>query len=404
MRTQYWLRWLVRLILLAAAISLVAVGPVPAWLAKTVPACSPLAAISVTLTARQWMPSLYWAVPPLLLATLAVWKGQLFCRWACPTGTLMSIGGKFSLHKRFLPMRISGVVFWSSLFAALIGRPVLLFLDPLSGFNRLAVPARGLWSVAWLNLGLVLPALLVIGFVQPAIWCTHICPLGYALRVCKRCPGRPGPKPPPTDPVRRDLLLGLIIGAPLALAIRRWAPLHKAPRQLPILPPGAADPVTFASLCSRCYDCVRACPAKIIRISGVDDRALSQLFQPELELRRGACMIDCNACSQVCPTGALNRLGLPAKKARQIGLADIDVSKCLSWAREKPCMKCLEACPYDAINADINDFGTARPVINSDACRGCGACLGACPPEVPIQAIAIEGVPRQRQCQSPLTT
>ncbi len=42
-----------------------------------------------------------------------------------------------------------------------------------------------------------------------------------------------------------------------------------------------------------------------------------------------------------------------------------------------PCNPCETSCPFNAISvgADI----TALPVIDTDACRGCGICLAVCP-------------------------
>ena len=394
------MRWAARLAFLGAAVVLAVGGPVPLWLRRLFPSMSPLAAVCGSIAQRSWYLGLYWAGPPLILLALAVWRGRFFCRWVCPAGTLHSIPARVSLGKRFLRRPISGVIFWTVLFGSLVGAPLLICLDPLSTFNRLVLPLKGLTTAAWLVPGLMIPVFLVLGFIQPRIWCTHVCPLGYGLDLLLRLRTRRPRLRPIFSRTRREILAGAVLGVPMALLLKRFGLTRPAPAAPPILPPGARDPASFAALCSRCYGCVNVCPTGIIRLAGAADRALGQFFQPEIDFSRGICKEDCHACTRVCPTGAIALLTREQKRNRQIGLAVVNQETCVSWANDEACMQCETPCPYHAIMPDVNAWGIARPIVIEDACRGCGACEVACP--VTPKAITVRGVKRQRTLSAPV--
>jgi Na+-translocating ferredoxin:NAD+ oxidoreductase RNF subunit RnfB len=62
-----------------------------------------------------------------------------------------------------------------------------------------------------------------------------------------------------------------------------------------------------------------------------------------------------------------------------MGTAVIDRSICLAYNRVM-CRSCWHACPFpgEAIVFDA----MLRPVVNEEACIGCGLCTHACPTEV----------------------
>jgi len=396
-RHKKTLQWSIRLVLLGAAVVFALGGPIPFWLARVFPSLSPLAAVSSSLAQRTWYLGLFWFAPPLLVLALAVWKGRLFCRWICPAGTLFALSAKLSLKKRILTVRVNGAVFWTIIFASVIGVPLFLILDPLAAFSRLTPLTRGMFSAAWLVPGLILPLFLVLGFIQPMIWCTHVCPLGYFLELCRRARERRPPARGGVGRTRREVLAGLLVGIPLAAALRRFSLVRKSYAKAPILPPGAKNQEVFASVCSRCYACVGVCPTRVIQVRWPTDRAIGQFFQPELAVDKTYCQDDCNRCSQVCPTGAIGALTLAEKQCRQIGLAKVIHSACLAWADGEPCMTCQAACPYGAIETGFNEDGVTSPIVNSDVCRGCGRCQNVCPAVREGKAIIVHGVERQRQ-------
>ena len=352
-------RWMVRLLLLAAALFFAIGGPLPVWMGRAVPVLSPLTLLAESVAQRTWYAGLFWTLPSLAVLALALWKGRFFCQWLCPLGTLYALPHKISLKKRILHVRLNALIFWVIVSASLAGLPAMLFFDPLSTFSRI-----GVWS-AWIP-GLLIPIFLLLSFFQPQVWCTHLCPLGYCfdltnVKNTKRIFNRD----------RRQFLAGIGLGIPAALILSRSG---RKPAKPSVLPPGATE--QFAETCTRCYACVKSCPTKIIRIKSGGD--LSELFMPELNFDQGVCEELCNRCSQVCPTGAIRSLTQQQKHRTQIGLAGIEKEKCLAWADNERCMACGEYCPYGAIDAEQRG-DIPCPVVNDALCRGCGACENACP-------------------------
>lgn len=421
MNRKIWygfLRWGVRLFFLASASLLTLHGPLPEWLAQKVPAlaphlppalpaawarvlpgASPLTWLASSIADRRLLAGFFLAAVALAVLLLTVWRGRLFCRWVCPAGTLYTLGGKVSLKKRFFPWRISGVLFWAILAASLCGVTVGLSLEPLSSFSRLLLPAypEMMSAAAWIP-GLIIPLFLVLGCIQPLLWCGQFCPLGYAFDLAHGATRRGQRSTPPVNRVRRDLLAGVVVGLPLALLWRRFG-LGGAGRTAganpPVVPPGAGSPERFARLCTRCYACVQTCPTKVIRVGMPKSLDFESALMPELDAEKGFCTQYCNRCTQVCPAGAIRPLSEAEKQQQQIGIAVVYKEKCLAWTDGEHCMVCQEMCPYGAISIDTSPAGIPRPVVHSAQCRGCGFCQNQCPATRAGKAILVHGVPRQ---------
>lgn len=370
----------------------------PFWLIRLFPGSSPFAVIASSIASQRWLFGLYWAVPPLLLIGLALWKGRFFCRWVCPLGTVYAVSSSFSAKRQVLRHSINGYLFWTIIAASVVGFPLLLLLDPLSTFNRWGPLTRGLSSPALLIPLLLVPLFFLLGFLQPYLWCVRICPLGYFFEFLGKMRRRGWPKKgSKPDRLRREIVVGIFLGAPLGLAARRLRLRSPGDRSLPVLPPGAIDQAGFSANCSRCYSCVSVCPTKVIRIKPLGESTLIQAFQPGLDTDRVACSPQCNRCSQVCPTAALLPLTLEEKRRRQIGLAHVRRAACLAWTDEHPCMLCEMTCPYIAIDAQQSPGGLPSPLVNEDVCRGCGACQNVCPGNELGKAITVHGIERQRE-------
>ena len=402
MRVRTWLadkqpllRWGVRLFFLAAALVLAAGGPLPSLLAGVFPGASPLAVLGGGLAGRAWYAGFFWGVLPLFFLALAVWRGRFFCRWVCPTGTLYEIPRKVSLRRPLLRQRLNGILFWAVVSSAVVGAPLFLVLDPLAAFSRPTTLLSRTYTAAALIPGLVVPVFFLVSFVQPALWCTHLCPLGYMFDLSHRNDRRGARRP---DRLRRSITGGLLLGIPVAAGSRLASSIgSRSESEAAIMPPGAENQARFAGLCSRCYACVNVCPTKVIGVHFPDDRAVYTWFQPQLMPERGYCEEFCNRCTQVCPTGALKPWSIEEKRGRQIGVARVRRTACLGWADGQHCMVCQEFCPYHAIDTDESKQGIPRPVVRPDVCRGCGVCQNECPAIRDGVAIVVRGQRQQKE-------
>ncbi|MDN3648785.1 ferredoxin-type protein NapF [Reinekea marina] len=128
-------------------------------------------------------------------------------------------------------------------------------------------------------------------------------------------------------------------------------------------PPGAIDEALFLEACTRCGDCIKACPEQVI--------AKGDGGFPSLDFRLRGC-IGCQACLESCPTVALsvNEQSMPA------GIARIDES-CLAQ-KGVTCQSCKDSCEPEAILFSWENK-TPVPRIVVDQCTGCGECVSVCP-------------------------
>lgn len=190
-----------------------------------------------------------------------------------------------------------------------------------------------------------------------------------------------------TDPSRRQVLAGLASGA-VGIALLNSGVASKQPHPQLIRPPGVDDEAEFLSQCVRCSQCMQVCPT-----SGLQPALLAAgiagMWTPQLISRLGQCDYGCNACGQICPSGAIPLLDLAQKREAVIGLAVVDRNRCLPWAYDTPCIVCEEMCPVSdkAIKVEevtvTNEQGETlflqRPYVIDDLCIGCGTCENQCP-------------------------
>jgi formate hydrogenlyase subunit 6/NADH:ubiquinone oxidoreductase subunit I len=96
--------------------------------------------------------------------------------------------------------------------------------------------------------------------------------------------------------------------------------------------------------------------------------------------RRGPCEPECNACGQICPSGAIRELGLQEKHWAKMGTAVINRRACIAWEMDRDCLICDEACPFGAVSLErIPGQEAAVPFVEDRKCTGCGFCEHACP-------------------------
>ncbi len=130
-------------------------------------------------------------------------------------------------------------------------------------------------------------------------------------------------------------------------------------------PPWALPESEFVSACSRCGDCLPACPTRIlVRGSG---------GYPTLDFMLGQCTF-CGACGEACKDDALHSRTDADPWAARAAVAE----SCLASQRVV-CRICGDACEVTAISFLSEPGGKALPRIDVSACTGCGACVAGCP-------------------------
>jgi ferredoxin-type protein NapG len=157
-------------------------------------------------------------------------------------------------------------------------------------------------------------------------------------------------------------------------------PLTQLPHERFLRPPGANSPgSSFESVCSRCGNCVEACPANAIKL---DSNGLVADGFPYILAESQPCVVCTElACMKSCPTGALkivDRLNI------DMGTAKVDHELCLRNHGEA-CTLCLDICPLDGKDGNPTALfvsqDTGRIRVRQNTCIGCGLCENRCPTE-----------------------
>ena len=166
-------------------------------------------------------------------------------------------------------------------------------------------------------------------------------------------------------------------------------------KQMPMMPPGSKSLSHFMQHCTACHLCVSVCTTNVI-VPAYLEYGVSGIMQPKLDYLQGHCDFDCNACGQVCPTGAIAPLLLQEKKLTRIGIVSLNKKKCIVHVKKKHCGACGEVCPTHAIFPVEKEL-VLFPEIDIDYCIGCGACEHACPTKPKAITVASEIVHSKAQ-------
>ncbi len=163
-----------------------------------------------------------------------------------------------------------------------------------------------------------------------------------------------------------------------------------------IRPPFALDELEFLLACTRCGDCVTACPHQVVFLLSARLGA-RVAATPALDLaNRGCRLCDDWPCVAACEPGAL----LWPRPAEDAGEADtpkplprlarlsIDTATCLPYSGPE-CGACAHSCPVPGALT----WQQTRPVIDAGICIGCAQCREAC--IVEPRAITISSRHRQ---------
>jgi len=223
---------------------------------------------------------------------------------------------------------------------------------------------------------------------------------------------------PPVQPrplSRRGFVAAGILGG-AAAAITRTAGARDSAigpsgqSSLPLRPPGSVPEADFLDLCIRCGECFKVCPGPVLHAAGLE-YGLESLWTPVAVPEHAGCHQDCNFCTQVCPTGAIQPLTLNVKRETHMGLAKVNTQTCLPFREEgrEDCDLCYQECTqagYHAIEMrpidlpvdreeleqqgftdfEIDEMATIpAPHVLADRCVGCGICTYRCHTRYVIQ-------------------
>ena len=362
--------------------------------ARIFPSLSPLLGLLGALAARTATAWLILGVPVLILG---YFRSRWFCRYVCPVGFAAEGIGRLTRRSRGTFARLPNVgrgLLLLLVGGAAFGYPLFIWLDPLAIFGGFFSAWRAPWTWASCALAAGFPLVLLLSVFLPQAWCHRICPLGATQDLLALARRKRKSRSTPAEEksfqldFSRRAFFGVAAGGAAALVLRRTA----AGETLPIRPPGARPEAEFTGLCARCGACIRACPEHILG-PDIGQSGLAGFLTPTIDYSKTHCYEYCNECTKVCPTGAIERLAVEAKRNRSIGLAEVDRSQCIAWRDGQYCMVCHEFCPYLAIAA-VERHGVNCPVVKPEMCRGCGACQVNCP-ALPDKAIVVQGIPQR---------
>jgi polyferredoxin/Pyruvate/2-oxoacid:ferredoxin oxidoreductase delta subunit len=303
---------------------------------------------------------------------------RFWCRYLCPLGALLGLLSKISLLRPVVRPACNrcgqcvGVCRVDAIDTQqgydIVPAECTVCLDCLAACPESTVPSLSKGSTLSLSKGSTLsPSKGGIGF---------------------RLHWRPAPVRE-TDPTRRQVLTGLAASA-VSVAVLRTGIRSAQPHPQLIRPPGVEDEGEFLARCLRCSQCMKVCPTSGLQ-PVLFEAGLEGVWTPSLVPRLGHCDYGCNACGQICPSGAIPPLDLARKREAVIGLSAIDRDRCLPWVHGTPCIVCEEMCPLPekAIRLEevtmTDDQGepaiVKRPYVLDELCIGCGICEYQCPVE-----------------------
>jgi ferredoxin-type protein NapG len=129
-------------------------------------------------------------------------------------------------------------------------------------------------------------------------------------------------------------------------------------------PPGAVADALFLERCTRCGDCLKACPYGSIKPHPQDG------FPIILPDETPCWLCQDFPCIDVCATEAL----LPVAQVEDIkmGIAKISQHDCTAG---QGCNACVSRCPVHALSMD---FLALRLEVREERCVGCGLCEQTC--------------------------
>ncbi|MHB8840558.1 MAG: 4Fe-4S binding protein [Candidatus Aquicultor sp.] len=282
----------------------------------------------------------------LSVVSLNVLGRRFWCRYLCPLGGLLGLVGRVSLFRKTTDAATcSGCMKCSK----------KCEMDAIAG-NGLVTD---------------------VSYCMTCMKCRKTCPkeaISWGLK----------PELTTEIPSRRTAVTA--VGGAIAAAY--LAPIKSKGTLSPTLlrPPGALNEDKFLDKCIRCGECLKACPTNVLQPSLLQ-HGLEAFWAPHVDFGIGFCDWSCNACSMVCPTGAIEDLKLEAKQKFVIGTAEIDRTRCYPWVAGHGCQVCASLCPTLEKAITLKDTGKydpsgmmlVLPYVVKENCIGCGICQANCP-------------------------
>jgi len=213
--------------------------------------------------------------------------------------------------------------------------------------------------------------------------CKDVCPLSsveFSLSLPKR--GDRG-----IDLERRRVLSSGVYGLLIVGGIR-LDPFDDLPLPRKIRPPGSVGEKEFKNRCVKCGECMKVCLTNVLH-PAIFETGLDGLWTPIVDFRTAYCEYNCTLCTQVCPSGAIEKLNVSQKKSWIMGLAYIDPARCIPYREANNCIVCEEFCPTSpkAIyfertikrTREGEEKAILLPKVDYSRCIGCGVCEYKCP-------------------------
>lgn len=299
-----------------------------------------------------------------LLTALTLRGGRIFCNMLCPVGALLGLVSKKSLFKIRIDevaCKSCGVCEWKCKAGCIDKKAKTIDMERcVMCFN-----------------------------------CMDTCPTSVMYL-------QPGTKKKsaettePLDTKRRNMLKGIsLLSVAAVLPDDKLVQAYRDStvrinRINPVTPPGSYAATKFHNSCTACYLCITKCPTQVLQPS-VTEYGLAGFMQPVFNFKYGFCNYECAECTHVCPTGALQPIEKEAKKFVQLGRAKFVKDNCVVYAQGTDCGACSEHCPTKAVQM-VPYKNLRAPEVTEEYCIGCGACEYACPTK-PYKAIYVEGLP-----------
>lgn len=312
-----------------------------------------------------------------LLGGLVWWRGRLFCNTLCPVGTVLGLVARVSAWR--------------------------LAIDP-AACRRCGDCLRACKAGCIDVRGGSVDASRCVGCFN----CIEVCnERAIGLRRRWRRPVARAQVPAPVvasaNERRRFVAGAAVLAMSAATAGAAWLTRRGESARGDPPPAGAAVPPGAGSLdgilarCTACHLCVSACPTQVLRPALLELGAAGWLH-PRLDYTRAFCNYDCRRCAEVCPDGALVLLPLAEKQVTRLGRAELVQRLCVVERDGTDCAACSEHCPTKAVDTVPYRAGLRLPQINAELCIGCGACEFACPVK-PQKAITVKPLRRHERAK-----